>query len=675
MNHSHFREMDSANIVKNISILIVEDELKAQKILSEQLDYFGYRPICVDDGMEALDWLSRNRADMIILDLMLPGMHGFEVCQKVREKHSILSLPILMLSAKGDDTDARVTGLQAGANDFMAKPYNVQELVARVNNLLVASTQRRNVELEILNQVSTTITKTLDLEQILKEIAQLICESMDSTSTRVYSVDLKTLTTTILAEYFNPQGLPLMVSSIGKSHHLETDFPNFMRKILTDSNAFASYITDPNLDANKRQLMKRYNIKSTVTIPLIANDQLFGYIELYESLPERRFTKDEIQLVQTIADQVTMVISNAKLYQDLRQSEVTSLDLLDNAYDMIVRVSSDGRLTYLNNSWLENMGYASDEAIGIRHEQFLRSDQIELYQQAIHQLTIGNNVTDYKLVYVSKVGIEIYVEANFTPHIVDEQLISIRGILRDITPRELAEQQRVALVLEQQKMRVLQQFVSDASHDIKTPLSAALLSLALLERTPLSEKQERYTSDLTERLTRLGKLLEDMLFMSQLEQVEDLSVEAIDVNSIILEVVDRFAITIDNHQHQVLLELDTQLPRVNANRQQLLRCFNNLIENACAYMPDLGKIILRTIYRKKHIIIEVQDNGIGINDTHLPLIFDRFYRIDKARNSALGGTGLGLAIVKSIVDQHNGVIEVESVPGEGTTFRMSLPTD
>jgi len=331
---------------------------------------------------------------------------------------------------------------------------------------------------------------------------------------------------------------------------------------------------------------------------------------------------------------------------------------------MIVRVSSDGRLTYLNNSWLENMGYESDEAIGIHHEQFLRSDQIELYQQATDQLRIGNNVTDTKLVYVSKVGIEIFVEANFTPHIVDEKLISIRGILRDITPRELAEQQ---------KMRVLQQFVSDASHDIKTPLSAALLSLDLLGRTPLSEKQERYTSDLTERLTRLGKLLEDMLFMSQLDQVEGFTVEATDVNSVILEVVDRFAITIDNHQHQVVMELDNHLPRITANRQQLLRCFNNLIENACAYMPDLGKIVLRTIYRKKHIIIEVQDNGIGIDDTHLSLIFERFYRIDKARNSALGGTGLGLAIVKSIVDQHGGLIEVDSVVGEGTTFRIFYP--
>ena len=117
-------------------ILVVEDNLDAQQILYVQLKQAGFRIYGAFDGASALTWLEENDADLVLLDWMLPNKTGIDVCRDIRKKHSTTELPILMLSALGEDAAARVRGLQAGANDFMAKPYETTELIARIRVLL-----------------------------------------------------------------------------------------------------------------------------------------------------------------------------------------------------------------------------------------------------------------------------------------------------------------------------------------------------------------------------------------------------------------------------------------------------------------------------------------------------------------------------------------------------------
>ncbi len=118
------------------TILVIEDNKDVQIILTAQLDYYGFKVVCKSDGPSGLAWLEENKADLIVLDLMLPGMSGFTIAQRVREHYSPSQLPILMLSALGVEANERVRGLEAGANDIMAKPYKAEELVARIRILL-----------------------------------------------------------------------------------------------------------------------------------------------------------------------------------------------------------------------------------------------------------------------------------------------------------------------------------------------------------------------------------------------------------------------------------------------------------------------------------------------------------------------------------------------------------
>lgn len=127
-------------------VLVVEDNKDLCDVLEAQLRFFGFTPICVESGDDALEWLDQRRADLVVLDVMLPGTDGIKVCARIRVTHSASELPILMLSALGSHTNNRVEGLKAGANDFLAKPYNVDELVARMRVLLSVKAEKQRSE-------------------------------------------------------------------------------------------------------------------------------------------------------------------------------------------------------------------------------------------------------------------------------------------------------------------------------------------------------------------------------------------------------------------------------------------------------------------------------------------------------------------------------------------------
>ncbi len=147
-------------------ILVIEDNTDVQIILTAQLDYYGFKVVCKSDGPSGLEWLEKNKADLVILDLMLPGMSGFVIAQHIREKYSPSQLPILMLSALGVEASDRVRGLEAGANDIMAKPYKAEELIARIRILLKVTHTTQEAE-------SITSTLSRYMSSVLRAQAKI----------------------------------------------------------------------------------------------------------------------------------------------------------------------------------------------------------------------------------------------------------------------------------------------------------------------------------------------------------------------------------------------------------------------------------------------------------------------------------------------------------------------
>jgi PAS domain S-box-containing protein len=258
----------------------------------------------------------------------------------------------------------------------------------------------------------------------------------------------------------------------------------------------------------------------------------------------------------------------------------------------------------------------------------------------------------------------------------NEQIVNLVALNQDTTARKRAESQQVELAVEKERVQMLQHFIRDTSHDLRTPLTTIKTSLYLLERTINDPaKRQRYITVIKDQTARLHQLLEDLLSLSQLDKssVEEFSFEMRSLNLLLQNVVAGQQEAARRKNHTLTLSVESNLPPILVDDRQLNRALTNILTNAVNYTPDGGQIGVRAFLRDDRIAVEIQDNGIGIDEQDLARIFDRFFRADAARGSESGGVGLGLTIARRVIEAHGGDIEVESTVGQGTTVRVWLP--
>ncbi len=235
-------------------------------------------------------------------------------------------------------------------------------------------------------------------------------------------------------------------------------------------------------------------------------------------------------------------------------------------------------------------------------------------------------------------------------------------VVRDITEAE-------------QLNRMRRDFVANVSHELRTPLSAIQGYAETLCDGALDERETalRFSQRIVEQCRRLSALLADLLTLSRLEGKEPLETrEPVDLRALASEAIELVAV--QAAAKQITVELAPgPAPVVPGDPEGLLRLLSNLLENAVKYNLPGGRVAVSLATGNDQATIGVRDTGIGIPGSALPRIFERFYRVDKGRAREEGGTGLGLAIVKHVAQAHHGRVEVESVPGKGSTFRVLLP--
>ncbi|HUE82191.1 MAG TPA: ATP-binding protein [Pyrinomonadaceae bacterium] len=235
------------------------------------------------------------------------------------------------------------------------------------------------------------------------------------------------------------------------------------------------------------------------------------------------------------------------------------------------------------------------------------------------------------------------------------------GVFFDITKLERLE-------------RVRQEFLSNVSHELRTPLTAILAFIETLESGAMAEPEnnQRFLEIIRKNATRMHTLIDDILELSAIE-AGHVTVEArqIELVSLVDEVIT--SLTAKAAARGIVVENRVQAGEfVCADSRRLEQMLTNLIDNAIKFNRDAGKVIVR--HEKDFCSrIIIQDTGDGIPSQHLERLFERFYRIDKARSKELGGTGLGLAIVKHLARAHGGEVRVQSRLGEGSTFEIILP--
>ncbi|OGO19000.1 MAG: hypothetical protein A2144_12560 [Chloroflexi bacterium RBG_16_50_9] len=212
-------------------------------------------------------------------------------------------------------------------------------------------------------------------------------------------------------------------------------------------------------------------------------------------------------------------------------------------------------------------------------------------------------------------------------------------------------------------------FVADASHELRGPLTVIRGNLDFLKRN-LSEAERRESLTAIEReMVRMAKIVDDLLLLAEVESGESTRHQAVPLGVILQEEAERARTVAGNRK--IIVDKRQDLS-VKGDAQRLKQLLANLMDNAIKYTPAKGTITLSLYRDGEWAHLEVTDTGIGIAPEHLTHIFDRFYRVDRARSRGSGGTGLGLAIVKGIAEQHGGKVTVTSDPGQGSTFTVWL---
>jgi len=220
---------------------------------------------------------------------------------------------------------------------------------------------------------------------------------------------------------------------------------------------------------------------------------------------------------------------------------------------------------------------------------------------------------------------------------------------------------------------VRRDFVANVSHELKTPIGA----LELLAETLVAEDDPEVARPLIERLAkeaeRLGRIVDDLLDLSLIETQETVPTELLSVDALVDEAVDRLRPSAMVSGIGLQVHHASSSGRVESDRRQIVSAIVNLLDNAVKYSEPGSVVVVETEQTDDDAVIVVSDHGIGVPSRDLERIFERFYRVDQARSRDTGGTGLGLAIVRHVAQVHGGDVSVESVEGEGSTFRLRLP--
>ncbi len=259
---------------------------------------------------------------------------------------------------------------------------------------------------------------------------------------------------------------------------------------------------------------------------------------------------------------------------------------------------------------------------------------------------------------------EKYVNVYFAPFKDEKELPNgVIAVIQDITEHVKLDNMQ-------------QEFVADVSHELKTPITSIMgYADTLLEGGFDEETKTKFLNVIASESRRMARLVTDLLTLSRYDNKKNATnKESFDLGELVKKSQEKLAIEIKKKEHDVKCFVTADVPPVYAVKDDIERVVLNILTNSIKYTKDGGEIKIYVGFVYTDAYIKIIDNGIGIPEEDLTRIFERFYRVDKARTRELGGTGLGLSIAKEILDKNGGSIDIKSEVGKGTEVVIRIPT-
>lgn len=374
-------------------------------------------------------------------------------------------------------------------------------------------------------------------------------------------------------------------------------------------------------------------------------------------------SKDEVGVLANSINDMASKLNETII--SLQDKNVKLEAIMSSVVNGIIAIDSSERVLFINPVAESILNINDKDIVGKHLLQVVRNNSIDNYFNTIlrnkeffdTEITLDGNSQKVLKFYANPIN--------------QTDKSDIKGII--ITIQDITELRKL------ESMRT--EFVANVSHELKTPLTSIKGFVETLKMSDMEDRQDnmRFLNIIEEEANRLYRLINDILSLSELEQKKIvIKKEEINVEKSIIEVLSILKGQSKGKNIELSMNIREELKDLKGDSDKIKQMLINLIDNAIKYTPENGKVTVEAYNLSEedgsdNVVIKVTDNGIGIPKQHIPRLFERFYRVDKARSRKVGGTGLGLAIVKHIVILFNGKIEVYSEVGKGTEFKITLP--
>jgi PAS domain S-box-containing protein len=632
-------------------ILVVDDTPDTLILLSEILSNAGYAVLVAPNGEEALQCIKQEMPSLVLLDIMMPEMDGFEVCRKIKSSEKFGNIPVIFISAL-DDNESKLKGFNAGGVDYISKPIHRQEVLARVNahvNLfsLQQKLQEKNeaLEREIENgkRQKKALEKSVQLFQGLFNVSPDAIILIDPHDRNIsWPIVDCNIAACNMNGYTRDELIGKSIDILNAENQTQQDHDNYFANLKETGSRF---IETYHLHKDGHV----FPIEVLTSIITLGNHEYILGID--RDITEKKKAEEELKIFKMG---------------------------IDNAEDPIFVTDKEGAIRFVNPAFKKTYGFTSEEVTGktprILKSGLLNQEDYKIFWETLlSKKTISGEITNKR-----KDGSFVTIEGSNTPILNDAgDIIGFLSIHRDITEKKKAQ---IELVLAKYKAeesdRLKSAFLANMSHEIRTPLNCILGFSELLSDTSIDNEQRKEFSELIETsANNLLAIINDIIDISKIEagQVE-VHKSLFSAHKLLHNVWKEF-------EHKAFekglhISLSYDLPNgelmIESDENKLKQILVNFMGNAIKFTEE-GSIEIGVRNIAEGIQFFVKDTGIGIPPDFHQHTFERFRQAETSHTRKYGGNGLGLAISKNLIEILGGTIGMESEPGKGSTFFINLP--
>jgi len=677
-----------------MKILVVDDNKSDLYMLETLLKGNGYDVITATNGAEALEKARQEKPDMIISDILMPKMDGFQLCRELKKDEELKDIPVLFYSATYTDEKSRKLALGIGAVDYIIKPKEPDEFIKIVkkvldeygkgelkptekplgekvymklyNERLIQKLEKKMLDLEksekyirhlngvlrAIRSVNQLIVREKDRDVLLQKACDILIEAREYSATWLgFLKDDKNFATVV------GSGLREDISRF-YDHVVRGDHPPCIKKALAQKDLVM--VVDKTKECRDCFFKNAYPSKETVIIRIEHGDNLFGLLAI-SLASDVAVDSEEKGLLKEVANDIALALHNIELEEKrkqaeeaLRESEERYRDLIETSHEIIQSVKLDGHFDFVNKAWHDILGYTKKELSKLSLFDIIHPESLEHCKKMFKKVLAGKRVTNVEAKFMAKDGSTVFVEGNVTGRYIDGKLVATYGFFRDVTERKKLEQQR-------EKARKEAEFYADVlAHDVGNINQITMGYLYLLQIAKDEETKKKNIEGIKKSIMNSKRLAESM---KTLKIIKDTKIEKFDLNESIERSIEEIK-SYSNKEIEVKLDIDKHY-YVKAN-DFLDRVFFSIFENSVEFIFKERVIIdIKTEEKDGFCNVHIHDNGLGISKEKKKDILENLETLSKR-------TGMGFYLTKKILERFNGKFEIKDVK-KGTEIVVSIP--